>query len=722
MTPDGEQLTLAGVRGIRAPRRTPRAPLVPAAVNPVARVAVDVSLAHLDRTFEYTVPAPLADVALPGVRVKVRFAGKDVDGFVLERVAAAEHTGTLAPIRRVVSPEQVLTPPVLALARAVAANYGGTLADVLRLAIPPRHARAEVERWSTGMTAVDDAARTVAPGASTTATTTRGTGLRPSALGWQAYRGGPALLQHLLAGRAPRAVWTALPAPPGESWTDAIAEAVVATVLSGRGALVVVPDARDVARVSTSLAAAGIGRWEPARADPAAVPVAVPVARHVTLMADDGPAPRYRSFLAALRGSAQVVVGTRGAVFAPVARLGLVVCWDDGDDLHSEPRAPYPHVREVLRLRSELEGAALLLGGLARSTEAQLLVESGWAMPLQPDRSIVRDRTPRVRALTSVELARDGAAASARLPSDAWRAAHEALDRGPVLVQVPRSGYLPAIACARCRALARCATCHGALSLSSSHSAPHCGRCGTLAGTWRCPECSGAGLRAVRIGSARTAEELGRAFPGVPVHSSGTATGGVLADVSARPALVVATPGAEPFAEHGYAAALLLDAAVATSREGLHASEEALRRWLTAAALVQPAADGGLVLLVGDGAPVPTQALVRWDPVGFAQRELAERRDLRLPPTVASAGLRGSHDAVAAFLEHLALPAGAEVLGPVQETNRPEPASALWRALVRAPLDTRRALADAVHDRLAVRSARKESGTLRVSLDPQEMW
>ena len=718
MTPDGEQLTLAGVPGIRAPRRTRRAPLAPAAVNPVARVVVDVSLAHLDRTFEYTVPEPLADVALPGVRVKMRFAGKDVAGFVLERVAAAEHTGTLAPIRRVVSPEQVLTPPVLALARGVAANYGGTLADVLRLAIPPRHARAEAERWSTGMRPVDDPTRTVAPGASTTAEAIRGTGLRPSALAWQAYRGGPALLQHLLAGRAPRAVWTALPAPPGESWMDAIAEAVVSTVLSGRGALVVVPDARDVARVSTSLATAGIGRWDAAPVDPGAVPMA----RHVTLIADDGPAPRYRSFLAALRGSAQVVVGTRGAVFAPVAHLGLVVCWDDGDDLHAEPRAPYPHVREVLRLRSELEGAAMLLGGFARSTEGQLLVEDGWAMPLQPDRSIVRDRTPRVRALTSVELARDGAAASARLPSEAWRAAHEALDRGPVLVQVPRSGYLPAIACARCRALARCATCHGALSLSSSHAPPQCARCGTLAGTWRCPECSGAGLRAVRIGSARTAEELGRAFPGVPVHSSGTATGGVIADVSGRPALVVATPGAEPLAEHGYAAALLLDAAVATSREGLHASEEALRRWLTAAALVRPAAAGGLVLLVGDGAPVPTQALVRWDPVGFAQRELAERRELRLPPVVASAGLRGSHDAVAAFLEHLALPIGAEVLGPVQEVNRPEPAPALWRALVRAPIGTRGALAAAVHDRLAVRSARKESGTLRVAMDPQEMW
>ena len=704
-------------------------PVPPAAVDPVARVAVEIPLAHLDRTFEYTVPASLADAALPGVRVKVRFAGKDVDGFVLARAAEAEHTGALTPLRRVVSAERVLAPAVLALARAVAARYGGTLADVLRLAIPPRHARVEAEHWLTG--ASDEAqSPAVAPPpdrdpvprvSPMDPAATAPTGPRPSAAAWQAYRGGPALLQHLLAGNAPRAVWTALPGPAGESWTDAIAEAVVSTVLSGRGALVVVPDARDVARVSVALSAAGVALWGPASGD--AQPVAV--ARHVTLMADDGPAPRYRNFLAALRGAAQVVVGTRGAAFAPVARLGLVVCWDDGDDLHAEPRAPYPHVREVLRLRSEIEGAAMLIGGLARSAEAQQLVEDGWARPLQADRVVVRQRTPRVRALTSVELARDGAAAAARLPTDAWRAAREALDRGPVLVQVPRSGYLPAIACARCRALAQCATCHGALSLSSSHAAPRCARCGTLAGTWRCAECSGSTLRAVRIGSARTAEELGRAFPGVPVLASGAATGGVIARVEDRPALVVATPGAEPLAEHGYAAALLLDAAVATSRQGLQAAEEALRRWLAAAALVRPAAEGGLVLLVGDGAPVPTQALVRWDPVGFAQRELAERRELRLPPTVASAGLRGSHDAVEGFLARFEPPMGAEILGPVQEPGRTETAETtepLWSALVRAPLADRAALAAAVHDRLAVRSAAKEPGAIRVALDPQQMW
>src|SRR5690606_18687600 len=129
---------------------------------------------------------------------------------------------------------------------------------------------------------------------------------------------------------------------------------------------------------------------------------------------------RYRAFLAVLRGHASVVVGTRAAAFAPVARLGLVVCWDDGDDLLAEPRAPYPHARDVLALRSEAEGAALLVGSHARTAAAQRLLAVGWAHPLDPPRAVVRERAPRVVALTSVELAREGPAAAARLPGPAW--------------------------------------------------------------------------------------------------------------------------------------------------------------------------------------------------------------------------------------------------------------------------------------------------------------
>ena len=689
-----EQLELDGLPVPR--RRRPRSPGVePASVAPVARVALDLAPAHLDHPFDYLVPAALADDARPGVRVKVRFAGRDVDGYVLDRVDEADHDGPLAPLRRVVSPEPVLTPEVARLSRAVADRWAGTLSDVLRLAVPPRHARVEAEPGAEHTPEHDDAPPPTLTGEA-----------------WEPYRGGPAFLQHLAAGGCPRAVWSALPGPAGRRWPDAIAQAVAATVVGGRGALVVVPDARDGDRVLEALEAVGLPRWS------AGAPGGV-----VRLAADDGPSARYRSFLAVARGRARVVVGTRASAFAPVQDLGLVVCWDDGDPLHAEPRAPYPHVREVLALRSELEGAALLVGGLARSVEAQAWVTSGWAHPVAAERATVRARAPRVRALDSVELAREGPAAAARIPAPAWRAVRDALPRGPVLVQVARAGYLPVVACGRCRTPARCGACHGPLGLARADGVPTCGWCGRLATAWRCSECGHERLRSVRVGSERTAEELGRAFPGTTVRVSGArAAGGVLDTVPDRPALVVATPGAEPVAAGGYAAAVILDAGLATAGSALGASVEGLRRWLGAAALVRSADEGGQVLLVGDAEVRAAQALVRWDPAGLAARELEERTQLSLPPAVRIAAVTGPRDAVQAVVGRLELPS-AQVLGPVVVPGTGEPGAFEpdVRALVRVPRADGAALARAVAASAAVRSARREGGSVRIQLDPQEI-
>jgi primosomal protein N' (replication factor Y) (superfamily II helicase) len=139
-----EQLLLVPGAARSAARRRPARPAEgSAAVDPVAEVVVDVPLPHLDRPFEYRVPSSMADQARPGVRVRVRFAGRDCQGFVVARRASAEHSGTLAPLLRVVSAEVVLTPALLLLCRAVADRWAGTLSDVLRLAVPPRHAQAE---------------------------------------------------------------------------------------------------------------------------------------------------------------------------------------------------------------------------------------------------------------------------------------------------------------------------------------------------------------------------------------------------------------------------------------------------------------------------------------------------------------------------------------------------------------------------------------------------
>ena len=195
--------------------------LRPAADKPVARIAVDLPLAHLDRPFDYLVPERLADQARPGVRVRVRFAGKLTDGFLIERADASQHEGSLRYLERVVSAEQVLTEEIAGLARAVADRYAGTLADVLRLAIPQRHAATEA--------ALAKATRQ-ATGGGQPGTAGRDRPPRPDPGPWARYPAGPSFLGALAAGRPARAAWTALPGP---AWPEEIARAAVTAASAG---------------------------------------------------------------------------------------------------------------------------------------------------------------------------------------------------------------------------------------------------------------------------------------------------------------------------------------------------------------------------------------------------------------------------------------------------------------------------------------------------------
>jgi primosomal protein N' (replication factor Y) len=650
----------------------------------VARVIVDVPLAHLDRPFDYAVPDEMAADLRPGCRVRVRFAGRLVDGFVLEVADSSEHGGKLAPLAKLVSGEPVLTPEVATLARSVAQRWSGTMTDVLRLAVPPR--RASAEKRAPGE-------RPPPPPA-------------PDPAGFGRYPTGPEFLGAVAEGRPVRAVWTAL---PGEDWPARLVDLCQAALAGDRGAVVVVPDGRDLDR----LAEAAEGR--------------LPPGSFVVLRADAAPDARYRRFLEVSRGSARVVLGTRAAAYAPVADLGLVAIWDDGDDLHAEPRAPYAHARDVLVHRAYLAGCAAVVAATARTAEAALLVESGWAHELTADRAVLRAAGPRVQALgEDSELARDPAARTARLPSLGHRIARQALaDGAPVLVQVPRSGYAPGLSCARCRAPARCEVCAGPLGIAAAPGpggsrVPACRWCARPAATFDCPHCHGTKLRASVLGSARTAEELGRAFPGAAVRVSGRSSG-VLATVPAGPAIVVATPGAEPVADGGYGAALLLDSWALLGRADLRAGEETLRRWMNAAALVRPASSGGQVVVAADAAHPVVQALVRWDPGWLAERELADRRELGFPPATRMASLAASPAALADFLEALRLPPGADLLGPVPEPPRPGQEGERERYLVRVQRGEGLALAQALTEVQGVRSAKKVAEHVRVQLDPLDL-
>jgi primosomal protein N' (replication factor Y) (superfamily II helicase) len=658
---------------------------------PVARVAVDIPLSHLDRPFDYAVTAEQDADAVPGARVRVRFAGRLRDGFILDRAATADHEGVLTPLSKIVSSEPVLTPEIARLIRKVADHYAGTFADVMRLAVPPRHAATELAegvRTHHELPADHPAGPLID------------------------YPTGTDFLAALRAGRQPRAVWQVTPsaAPSGE-WALGVATAARACAESGRGAVIIVPDQEDLDRLSAAcaqlLGATGFA----------------------VLVAEAGPAARYRAFLAASRGDVRVVIGNRAAAYAPVHDLGLIALWDDGDDLLAEQRAPYPHTRDVVALRAHDAQAAVLFASYARTAELQAWLERGWLRELADDRTVVRHTAPRVKVTADSDfaLSRDPAARAARLPHEVFEMVRATLPQGPVLVQVPRAGYLVSLVCQECREPARCGFCGGPTRIPAG--APQrsatvqvsCSWCGRPQTNWECPICSSRRVRSPIVGADRTAEELGRAFPQTSVRQS--IGGKRLATVADTSGIVVATPGAEPVAVGGYAGAVLLDTPLLLLRQDLRATEEALRRWLNVVALVRSGADGGSVIAVGESSGRALQALVRIDPGGFAARELADRVAARFPPAVTLITVEGRAESLSEFASLIRAPAHTEFLGPTElPVQQPgvgdASATAVQRLTLRAPLAEGVQLVGAAKEAAAVRSARKSDGPLRIRVNP----
>ncbi|SMX74274.1 replication restart DNA helicase PriA [Brevibacterium sp. 239c] len=598
-----------------------------ASEDPVAHVLIDHPVPHLARTFDYAVPEKFADTARPGVRVRVKFAGKLRDGFLLERVEKSEHIGPLATIERITSPVVVLTPELLRLATATARRYAGTLSDVLRLAIPPRHARAEKavlkaekaaqqqQSDSAAPTAGEAANSTSEGSASTSNTPTSTTTDTIGRLGeWVVNESAHDREDKFPAAEHPRIAMTCVPGPtPGLSWITAGLEAARATLAAGESVLWLVPDHRELAVLAAALdSSEDIGSYS-------------------VLSADQSPEQRWKAWLRGLLGHTRVTIGTRAAAFAPVEGLGLIICFDDSNSNYLDQHAPYPHAREVCLLRSTIDSTGLLFVSTDRSAEIQRLVEVGWlhdATPTGPER---REGAPRVYV---PDEERDPFAWQ-RIPSRAWQLMRGALRPGtkdtnavgPVLVQVPRAGYYPVFACARCQEVARCPQCSATLTTQSEVGPFACRSCGFHSDTFSCGRCRSNQVRSIVRGRGRTVEELRKAMPGIEILESGGDDIPVAIDDSPR--IVVATTGAEPYVLGGYACAILLDSL--WPGPWMRSTDEGVSRRLRAAVLVRSRTAGGVVYL-GDTDETIRNTVTTFDPVTTMSRALNDRMELGFPP------------------------------------------------------------------------------------------
>ncbi len=410
---------------------------------------------------------------------------------------------------------------------------------------------------------------------------------------------------------------------------------------------------------------------------------------------------RYRNFLKAVNGSADIFVGTRSAIFAPIPGLTRIVVADEGSENSYERRSPGWNVRDVAILRSQIEKVSLDFIGYSPSSEISRLIELKWITY-----SAVRHK---------VSVQNFQQSTSELLPGRIISEVRKALQKGPVLFIASRKGYSQALSCARCRNVAQC-ECGGRLFKSAPNSKPECALCGVVQDPWSCTWCQGVTPFLIGRGSARFSQEIGSAFPGNQITVS---EGNHIFDTYEKSdGIVIATPGSMPIALNGYSAVIILEGDSYFAQSDIRSQERTRELFFSCGGLLSK--DGSLLLVMANENPI-IGALSSWKPSLLAQRELRERQEVLLPPYIRALSLDIATSDVNQLIRGLEtardekrLPADSRILGPIELKG------SLSRVLIMAPIDEGEALITFIHEYQRRRSAvRKTLATLRI--DPYSL-
>jgi primosomal protein N' (replication factor Y) (superfamily II helicase) len=404
----------------------------------------------------------------------------------------------------------------------------------------------------------------------------------------------------------------------------------VAEFIRSGSVLIVAPDERDVDKLIEYLS----GRFD----------------NVLKLSSSSTREERYRNFLLSMQLEFSVVVGTRSAIFAPVRNLASIIIYKESSPDHYELRSPGWNSSIIAKMRAENEGIALVLTGFTPSVRAASEI----------DQRTIKFNNQRIQVNVQAFTPSDGTL----LPGRIFSEIKKALKKGPVLFIAPRKGYGNALLCSHCRNVALC-NCGGRLSVASKGLAPTCVHCGIAFPSWRCSYCDRDKQYLAGRGIDRAAEEISRAFPGFPVVIS---AGDVIKEsVVSKPALVLSTPGAQPQVNGGYAAVVVLDAIRFFSHTDINGQERARELLFETASMV--GIEGQVLLVLDDSHPI-VAAIARWNIAPLLKRELADRVELMLPPSVTSAVLVTDQSAAPAIvsglkkaLEDSRLPSSTRIYG-----------------------------------------------------------
>jgi primosomal protein N' (replication factor Y) len=612
----------------------------------------------------------------PGTLVQVPLGRREVPGIVWDRpvpAAAQPASGSdaaraaepaaggpaLRPVLQVLDALPPLGAPWRALVDFAAAYYQRAVGELALAVLPPELRRLDGTQLARRLKrlapapAVDD---TPAPGPARPALNAE----QQAAL--QAIEAeGDAARE---AGRAP--VPMLLHGVTGSGKTEVYLRAAEAVLAAGGQALVLVPEINLTPQLEARFAARFPGR------------------RLVSLHSALTPAQRLRHWLQAHLGRADLVLGTRLAVFASLPRLALIVVDEEHDPSFKQQEGARYSARDLAVWRAHHERVPVLLGSATPALETWQRVQEGRYRRLALDQRIGGGAMPRVRVEDMGRLPRPGPGQERALAPALLAAMQQRLARGEQsLLLLNRRGYAPVLHCGACGWKSGCPHCSAWRVFHKSDRTLRCHHCGLTERVPRaCPECGNLDIAPVGRGTEKLAEQLAELLPGARIgRIDADTTRGAgrleqeLAAVHAGEVDVLV--GTQMVAKGHDFRRITLVAAVNPDAALFSSDFRAPERLF--ALLMQAAGRAGRDAAQAAASEMWIQtwhpqhplfaALARHDYAAFAAQQLAERRSAGMPPFAALALLRAdarTAEAAAAFLQAarelaLAQPEGAGV-------------------------------------------------------------
>ncbi len=357
-----------------------------------------------------------------------------------------------------------------------------------------------------------------------------------------------------------------------------------------------------------------------------------------------GPRQRHEMWRALREARVSVAIGARSAIFAPVPNLGLVIVDEEHDASFKQEEGVRYNAKDMALLRARRAGAVCVLGSATPSLESEALVRAGKLQRLaMPDRAHATAVLPSVQ-LVDLRRVGPGPSGNPMLSLPLHRAIEQALAKSEqIIIFLNRRGFAPSVLCDGCGSIASCPLCSVSLTLHRAGGQRlRCHYCDYDVPMWQeCESCHCNRLTLIGLGTERLEEELVAAFPSARVLrldrdvAAGDKSEAILAKMRSRQADILV--GTQMVTKgHDLPAVTVVgvvNADSALSLPDFRAAERTFQLMVQVAGRAGRAERPGKVLVQ---TRLPEHASLQYalshDVAGFVQQELANRKDANYPP------------------------------------------------------------------------------------------